>query len=102
MCTVSNVGDYWNKQWPDRHPWVDPYIQPGVNPTNPFLPNINGPTREEFEALKKDIEALKELLKAAKKFDEETNQPHCEHEDKVALIKKMAELVGVDLKDVLD
>lgn len=99
MCTVSNVGDYWNKQWPDRHPWVDPYVQPLYPPLN--IPN-NGPTREEFEALKKDIEALKELLKAAKKFDEETNQPHCEHEDKVAIIKKMAEIVGVDLKDVLD
>lgn len=96
MCTVSNVGDYWNKQWPDRHPWVDPYIQPGPIPLN------IGPTREEFEALKKEMEALKELLKAAKKFDEETNQPHCEHEDKVAIIKKMAEIVGVDLKDVLD
>ena len=98
MCTVSNIGDYWNKQWPEKHPWVDSYVQP--NPI-PFPTLNNGPTREEFNALKRDLEALKKLLEAAKKLDEETNQPHCEHEDKVALIKKMAELVGVDLKDVL-
>lgn len=100
MCIVSNIGDYWREKLPEQHPWTTPWIQPnpGVQPN----PGISlSPTREEFEALKRDVEALKKLLEAAKKFDEETNQPHCEHEDKVALIKKVAELVGVDLKDVL-
>jgi len=57
-------------------------------------------TKEEFNKLKTDIEELKILLKAAIRYDEKTNQPHCEHEDKVTLIKRLAEAVGVDLSDL--
>lgn len=59
-----------------------------------------GPSREEFDRLKKEVEELKLLLKAAQKFDEATGQPHCEQDEKIAFIKKIAEFVGVDLKDV--
>ena len=58
-------------------------------------------SREEFEALKKEVEMLKELLIAAKEYDKKTNQPSCHKEEKVEIIRKVAELVGVDLKDVL-
>lgn len=87
MCVVSNMGDYWkDRQWPSY----------------PSYPNIPNPevSREEFERLKKDIEELKQLLLAAKKYDEATNQPDCEMDDKVALIKKIADAVGVDLSEV--
>lgn len=100
MCVVSNIGDYFKDNIPKRHPWVTPYTNPQWIPSQ-TIPVSPGPTKEEFEALKKEVEALKELLKAAQIFDEKTDQPHCEHEDKIALIKKIAELVGVDLEDVL-
>ena len=58
-------------------------------------------TRHEFDALKKEVEELKLLLAAAKKYDEATGQPECEHKDKVAFLKSVAEFVGVDLADVL-
>jgi hypothetical protein len=103
MCSVSMVGDYFKNTLPTRHPWVveDPYAPLIPSPGGAGGYGVMGISREEFEALKKEMQELKELLKAAQKFDEATNQPHCENEDKVAMIKKLAELVGVDLEDVL-
>lgn len=86
MCVVSVVMD----DWINRHPPV----------TFTYTPSY-GPTREEFEALKTELESLKKLLTAAKQYDEETGQPNCEDAKKVALIKQLADLIGVDLSKVL-
>ena len=88
MCVVSNIGDSWRTGLPSRWPNVDPLI-----------PRI--PTRD-LESLKKEIEELRLLLLAAKKFDNETGQAKCETEDKVALIKRLAEALGVDMSDVFE
>lgn len=91
MCVVSNVSDYFNNRTlPKKYP---NYIQ--------WVYNHHAPSREEFEALKRDVEELKKLLEAAKVYDEKVGEPHCEAEEKVNLIKKIAEIVGVDLKGVL-
>lgn len=102
MCIVSNMGDYWKEQLPEKHPWVIPYVPLPPNPINPFpaIPESNGPTREEFEALKKEMQELKKLLIAAKEYDKNTGEPDCELDEKIALIKKVAELVGVDFTKV--
>ena len=101
MCTVSAVGDNWKDTFPFRYPsW--PYIHPSTIQT----PNVNGPviiqgvSQAEFDKLKKDVEELKELLKAAKKYDEATGQKDCEMDEKIEFIKKIADFVGVDLNDV--
>lgn len=102
MCTVSNMGDHWRDSFPDRYPGFYPK-QPPVSPSTlpgAMWPDLSQVTRQEFEALKKDIQELKELLKAAKKYDEATNQKDCQMEDKVAFIRKMAEYVGVDMEEV--
>lgn len=102
MCSVSNMGDHWRDSFPDRYPGFYPK-QPSVSPSTlpgVMWPDLSQVTRQEFEALKKDIQELKELLKAAKKYDEATNQKDCEMEDKVAFIRKMAEYVGVDMEEV--
>lgn len=111
MCMVSNIGDGWGKTIPEKYPWLPhhpsfpldgtpvvplPYVQPG--PLAPF----QGPTQEEFDRLKKEVDELRKLLEAAKKFDESTGQPHCEVDAKVKLIKEIAKLVGVDLGDVFE
>lgn len=57
-------------------------------------------SREEFDALRCEVEELKALLLAAKAFDEATGQPDCEMDEKVELIKRVAEAVGVDLEDL--
>ena len=43
---------------------------------------------------------MKKLLIRAAEYDKRNNEPNCEMEDKVALLKKVAEMVGVDLKEV--
>lgn len=85
MCTVSMISDDWNKR---------------VGPTQilSLMRTESGPTREEFEALKQEVEALKGLLKAAKIYDEQTGQPDCETDEKMALLRQIAEKVGVDLE----
>jgi len=91
MCTVSFIGDSIPGTWPKRYPETFP-----AYPTT--LPSEV--SRSEFDALKAEIAALRDLLVAAKRFDAATGQPDCEMDEKVALIKKVAELVGVPLGDV--
>jgi len=57
-------------------------------------------TKIEFDALKKEVEEMKAILKKAKLYDEQTGQPHCEMEDKVSKLKEIAKLMGVDLSEV--
>ena len=94
MCVVSMIGDGWSKTVPEVYPWVNPptvtkevIIQSGVS-------------QEEFDKLKREVEELKLLLLAAKRFDEKTGQPDCEIDEKIELIKKIAKVVGVDMEDV--
>jgi hypothetical protein len=44
---------------------------------------------------------MKALLRRAKEYDVANNEPDCEIEEKMALLKRIAELVGVDLSDVI-
>lgn len=100
MCVVSYVGDYWKDNLPGTHPWVQPMIYPTSSPVPNSARIVSHPTREEFDALRKEVEELKKLLLAAKAYDEKTGQPDCELESKIELIKKVADLVGVSMEDV--
>lgn len=93
MCIVSAVGNNYRDTFPGRY-----HFWPYPTPQSPI--NIQGVSQAEFDKLKKEVEELKELLKAAKKFDEATDQKDCEMDEKVEFIKKLAEFVGVDLGDV--
>lgn len=108
MCVVSMVSDHYRDKWIPR-PWVVPpsdvYPFPGDNrPIRPeeIFPSIDKSkiSREEFEQLKREVQEMKELLKRAKKYDEDTGQPDCQMDQKVALLRKIAEAVGVNLNDV--
>lgn len=101
MCVTSAV----TTDWMHRHPT---YVLPNP-PLGGLPPPVVGgyyltdaPSRAEFEALKKEMEELKKLLLAAKRYDEATGQPDCEMEDKVELITKLAKLVGVDMQEVFN
>jgi hypothetical protein len=87
MCTVSMIGDYYDDKW--KQPDYSKYFQ-----------NIHNVSRQEFEALKKEVEEMKKLLLKAKEYDEKSGQPHCEMESKVAKLKEIAELMGVNLEEV--
>ena len=88
MCTVSMIGDHFNDKWKQQ-----PYQQLFTN-----IPEI---TKAEFEALKKEVEEMKALLKRAKIYDEQNNEPNCEMDEKMAMLRKFANAVGINLDDVL-
>lgn len=92
MCVVSAVGDTWQQGFPERWPNV-------IRPNSTTYIEIPV-SRQEFEALKAELEALKKVLKEAKLFDEATGQPDCEVDEKVGLIKALAEALDVDLEDI--
>ena len=93
MCVVSFVGDRIAPSIPNQYPWVQPYVAD----TRKI---VIGVPQEEFDALKREVEALRKLLLAAKEYDDETGQPDCEQAEKVALIRRLAELVDVDMTEV--
>lgn len=109
MCIISAVSDGYHKDFFDKHPWIPVQPQPFTpNPVGPIkiekpmvvMPDLNRVTRQEFDELKKEIEELRLLLLAAKRYDEQTGQPNCAMEEKVEFILRMGELLGVDMTQV--
>lgn len=95
---VSNIGDGWKDQFPEKWPQFIPQV-PSEHNKIIIQPGVS---QSEFDALRKEVEELKKLLIAAKDFDKATGQPHCEMDEKVKLIKEIAKLVGVDLGGVFE
>jgi len=93
MCVVSMIGDHYNDKWKDfNFDKINPYS------TGPYIePTVS---KKEFDALKKEVQEMKQLLIKAKIYDEQNNEPNCEMEEKVALLKRVAEMVGVDLNEI--
>lgn len=99
MCVVSMIGDHYDeKWWPQIQPQQSPFDKTTI--TTNDLEKWLAPSKKEFDALKKEVEEMKKLLQKALEYDKKNNEPHCEMEDKVALLKKVAELVGVSLEDI--
>lgn len=106
MCVVSNVGDYYQTTIPRRYPNWFPEPQP-VEPVTPTPGSLGampvvpaGVSQEEFNRLKAEVERMKDLLVKAKEIDDATDQPHCETESKVAILKQLAKLFNISLEDV--
>lgn len=84
------IGDHYREKWRDFE--TSQIYWP---PANPAV------TKAEFDALRREVEEMKALLKRAKTYDERNNEPNCEIEDKMDFLRKVAKLVGVDLDDVI-
>jgi hypothetical protein len=97
MCVVSNIGDIFTKTLPEKYPEYVPNTQ-----TIPSAPvQYEDPeVRRQLAELRKEMQEIRDLLKAAKKYDEATGQKNCEMEDKIELLKHFARLVDVDLEEV--
>lgn len=95
MCVVSMTGDFFGDRIPKQYPWVpspSPIIIPIIPPA---------PSREEFDALKKEVELMRDLLAKYKEYDKKNNEPDCEIDQKMKFLRQVAESVGVDLDEVL-
>lgn len=69
--------------------WLDDYIKH----------DRPAPTRKEFEDLQKNFDNLKkEVLERAAEYDKRNNEPDCEVEEKVNLLRQVAKLVGVNIE----
>lgn len=85
------IGDYYRETFPQRYPWVQ------TTETNIIYYQVS---REEFEALREDVQEMKALLIRAKIYDEANGEPNCEMEEKIEMIKRIADMVGIDLHEV--
>ena len=99
------IGDEFSKRW-DPIDWkkLNPYV-PNPNPTITFGPPTATAAevailRNQVEELKREVLLMKDLLKAAKIYDEKNGEPNCEMESKIAKLKEIAQLMGVDLSEV--
>ncbi len=88
MCAVSMIGEHYSDKY--RQQWPEIY-QPG------WAPTFTGPTREEFDKLRADVDEMLVLLRRAKLYDAANHEPDCETDEKMAVLRKVAKLVGVDL-----
>jgi hypothetical protein len=92
---LENYRDKW-------YPYYQEVTQPVSPPARTFVfPNLY-PTREEVDQLRREVEDMRELIKRAKIYDAQNNEPDCELEEKVEFVKGIAALVGISLEDVLE
>ncbi len=96
MCVVSMVGDHYREKWQQDYLYPVTIQQPSQWPVI-----FQGVPQDDFDKLKAEVEEMKKLLIRAKEYDEKNGEPACEIEEKVALLRKVAQLVGVSLDDVL-
>lgn len=107
MCVMSMIGDHYRDRWRDRFReqewWPNvPMWPPGpAMPMPVTLPQPSPITRQQFDDLKREVMEMKELLKRAKKYDEDNNQRDCEVDEKMDLLRKIAAMVGISLDDVI-
>lgn len=95
MCSVSMIGDHYSQKW------TGPFQQGGSLPYNGMPLTLSPPvTREEFFQLQREVLEMKQLLLKAKEYDRKTAQPDCEQESKVEILKRVAQMVGVDLSEI--
>jgi hypothetical protein len=95
---MSMIGDHYHDKWTDRKSAEDLFPSPVKR--NEYILIPSPVTREEFEKLKAEVAEMKALLLKAKKYDEDNGEPGCEMESKVEVLKRVAEMVGVDLSEI--
>lgn len=100
MCSVSMVGDYYGQKWGGYPPQQGQQgtLQQGIFGVGLLPAPVS---KEDFDALRKEVMDMKELLKRAIDYDKKTGQPDCHLEEKLSPLRKVAELVGVTLEDIL-
>lgn len=81
MCVVSMVMDHYKDKWNTPKPPIVPFIYPKI------------PSQDEIDEFRK-------LLERAREYDKKNNQPHCENDEKKALLKKLASEWGINISFV--
>lgn len=95
MCAVSFVGDAYQRHFNELPLWKYNYqpIAGGGAGAEP-APSVS---KQDFDELKKKVEEMIEMMKAARQFDIVTKQDGCEMDEKVKFLQGVADLVGLEL-----
>ncbi len=79
-------------------------MEHGIHEFGKYLPNPATPTTIYWKddsarigELERKVAALEDLLKRAKQYDIDNNEPDCELNDKKALLEKIAMELGVKI-----
>lgn len=101
MCFVSYIGTQFPfpTSVPQKYP--SPFEYHSTNDPNALTEIFNKSAIENI-ALKKEIEQLKIMLEEAKRYDNKFNEPSCHGDEKVAFIKKLTEMLNVDVTSIFD
>jgi hypothetical protein len=94
MCAVSNIGDQYSQQFQSQY---SGQFNLALGGSGTFYPPV---TRREFDSLRNEVIQMKQLLIEAKAKDEAEGNPDCEMEEKVKVLRAVAEAVGVSLEEV--
>jgi hypothetical protein len=87
------IGDHFSDKWKTL-----PWIVPPPQPDDDYKIDLTIISKTEFDALKREVELLKELLNKALAYDKANNEPHCEKPEKIKLLKDIAKALGVEIK----
>lgn len=105
MCIASFIGDDFSRRI-GGSPWTTLPVDtmPGFPNSDTKLPGqlFNPASRTELEALRKEVADLRVLLEQAKTYDKDHDEPNCELEEKIALVKHFGEVFSIDFHGVFD
>jgi hypothetical protein len=95
MCTYSMIADHYKDKWSPLSQYVYPQTTPLGTPWPAALPD------PEIAKIREELADMKKLLLKAIEYDKKNGSPHCEMKEKVDFLKKVAEFVGVDIKEII-
>ena len=108
MCVVSNVGDDWSRRerwphWPNSVPFPNGLRKDAdqeIRELKVEIAKLKAENKEIYKAIEGLGIQMKEALEAARAEDVANGTPDCEMEDKVVVLKMIAELLGLNLTKV--
>lgn len=103
MCVVSMISDHYWEKWA---PYTDP-----CSPYTGTAPSTWPSPEEQQEQLRKflegnesvklptqaEVDEFHELLRKARQYDKDHNQPHCDNKEKKEALKTLAKALGIDI-----
>lgn len=99
MCVVSMIGDQAVKTWPPQYPdiWKDRVLPTDIDTlrNNTDAQRITELERQ-LRDLTREFEIFRGLITAGKQYDIDNEEPHCEQDEKVEILRKVAKLLGVE------
>ena|SRR5258708_4876608 len=102
MCATSMITDHTTTIIPNRYPEL--FAQPGI--VGPQVYFDQTPVRlasieSQLITLRNELLELKKLIQAAQAYDRATGQEECESEEKIDKLRKICDVAGIDLSDIL-